>query len=327
MKKRIISIFLSIAMITCVLFTSTVDTGAREETHIPNNGDWQQFYVTNNTTEYFSLTMPNSGRLKIDIFAATYGGRIYYRLYDDDYEKTINSDFFGVDSNAPKTITIERVLSKGNYHLILEIGGKSGYIKLKTKFNNYKCNIKDNSTYENPNILKDGKVAIGAFTYTNDDTSWFKITVPSRRIVQINFYSYGTLKYSFYNRDLSKVYFYRDWALYGSDTSPSTEVQKLTLNKGTYYLKCYQGNSDGKYKIKYTSYTRPKLNCTKVTLKVKGKKQLKVSGGNGKIKWFSSNKGVAVVNSSGKVTAKRKGTCIITAKRNGYNLRCSVYVR
>lgn len=328
--KKTISLLLTLLMLASVITALPFTANAKGETPIPNNSGWNQFYVTHDTTEYFGFNMPNTGRLKINLFAATYDGRIGYKLYDNDYENCICDDRMWVNSNAPSTDTIDRVLTKGKYHLVLEIGDESGYIKLKTKYSNYKCNTKDNSTYESPNVLKSGSTATGAYTCTNSDTSWFKITVPSRRIVQLNLYSYiDGFGYTFYNRDLSKEYFSRSrywWnGLDGNETSPATEMKKLTLNKGTYYFKCYGNN--GKYKIKYTSYTKPKLNCTRATIKVRNKKQLKVSGGTGTIKWSTSNKKIAVVNSSGKVTAKRRGNCVITAKRNGYNLRCSVYVR
>ena len=44
------------------------------------------------------------------------------------------------------------------------------------------------------------------------------------------------------------------------------------------------------------------------------------------MKWTSSNKKVATVNSSGKITAKSLGKSIITAKCNGISRKCSVKV-
>ena len=54
---------------------------------------------------------------------------------------------------------------------------------------------------------------------------------------------------------------------------------------------------------------------------------LSVYGGSGKITWKSSNSKVASVNKSGKITAKKPGTCTITAKRNGVKLKCKVTVK
>ena len=47
----------------------------------------------------------------------------------------------------------------------------------------------------------------------------------------------------------------------------------------------------------------------------------------GKVKWSSSNKKVATVNSKGKVVAKKKGTAKISAKVGGKTYRCKVTVK
>lgn len=70
-----------------------------------------------------------------------------------------------------------------------------------------------------------------------------------------------------------------------------------------------------------------KLNKTKITM-TKGKSyRLKVSGTKRKVTWSSSKKSVAAVNSSGKVTAKKKGTAVITAKVGSKRYRCKVTVK
>ncbi len=54
------------------------------------------------------------------------------------------------------------------------------------------------------------------------------------------------------------------------------------------------------------------------TLKIKGTKK--------KVKWYSSNKKVATVNSKGKVTAKKNGRATITAKVGKRKYKCSIKV-
>lgn len=69
-----------------------------------------------------------------------------------------------------------------------------------------------------------------------------------------------------------------------------------------------------------------KISKKKVTL-IKGQKyKLKLKGAKGKIKWSSSKKTVAVVNKSGKVTAKKKGTAVIKAKYKKKTYKCTVKV-
>lgn len=69
-----------------------------------------------------------------------------------------------------------------------------------------------------------------------------------------------------------------------------------------------------------------KLNKTKATISKGETLQLKVTGTKSKVKWSSSNKKVATVSSSGKVTAKKKGKATITAKVNKKKLKCSITV-
>lgn len=73
--------------------------------------------------------------------------------------------------------------------------------------------------------------------------------------------------------------------------------------------------------------TKIKLNKTKLTL-VKGKSYtLKVIGNKKKIKWSTSNKKIATVNSKGKVTAKKKGIVTITAKIGSKKYKCKITVK
>lgn len=84
----------------------------------------------------------------------------------------------------------------------------------------------------------------------------------------------------------------------------------------------YSGNASGKKKAKSI-----KINKTSAVL-VKGQTlKLKVSNATKKVKWSSTKKSVATVSSSGKVTAKKKGTAKIKAKVHGKTFICKVKVK
>ena len=68
------------------------------------------------------------------------------------------------------------------------------------------------------------------------------------------------------------------------------------------------------------------LNKTSVELTAGEITKLKVKKTKGKVKWTSTNKAVAAVNDDGKVTGKKKGKTVITAKIYGKTLRCRVKV-
>ena len=59
---------------------------------------------------------------------------------------------------------------------------------------------------------------------------------------------------------------------------------------------------------------KPKLSKSKLTLTVGKTAKLKVKNYKGTVKWSSNKKKTATVNKKGVVTAKRKGTAVITAK-------------
>ena len=69
------------------------------------------------------------------------------------------------------------------------------------------------------------------------------------------------------------------------------------------------------------------LNATSKTIYVNKTYTLKVNGGTGDTTWSSSDKTVAKVSSSGKVTALKPGTATITAKKNGQTFKCKVTVK
>lgn len=98
------------------------------------------------------------------------------------------------------------------------------------------------------------------------------------------------------------------------------------------YLRPYPEDPTGTY-VKFIGRpcAEPALNLTKATLtKKKGANhtvQLKMQWVKGKVKWSSSNKKVATVNSKGKVTAKKKGTAKISAKVGGKTYKCKVTVK
>ena len=69
-----------------------------------------------------------------------------------------------------------------------------------------------------------------------------------------------------------------------------------------------------------------KISKTKYKMNKGEKFTLKVTGTKKTVKWSSSNKKVATVNSKGKVTAKKKGTVTITAKVGSKKYKCKITV-
>lgn len=71
----------------------------------------------------------------------------------------------------------------------------------------------------------------------------------------------------------------------------------------------------------------PSINKKSLTIYRGGAFRLTVKYPTSKVKWTSSNKKVATVNSKGTVVAKKNGKATITAQMRGRKLRCSVVVK
>ena len=69
-----------------------------------------------------------------------------------------------------------------------------------------------------------------------------------------------------------------------------------------------------------------KISKTKYKMNKGEKFTLKITGTNKTVKWSTSNKKIATVNSKGKVTAKKKGTVTITAKVGSKKFKCKITV-
>lgn len=72
---------------------------------------------------------------------------------------------------------------------------------------------------------------------------------------------------------------------------------------------------------------QPKLNKTSLSLYTNQSYQLKFSGTTCKATWSSSNKSIAAVSKSGKISAKKPGNIYITAKINGVSYKCRLSVK
>ena len=118
------------------------------------------------------------------------------------------------------------------------------------------------------------------------------------------------------------------WTTSNAKVATVNQSGKITANgRGNATIKVMALDGSNKYAtIKVTvkqSVTSVKLNRNSAILKVKGKAKQKTvtlkataypkNANNKAVSWKSSNTKIATVNSKGKVTAKKKGTCYITA--------------
>ncbi len=108
-------------------------------------------------------------------------------------------------------------------------------------------------------------------------------------------------------------------------------VKAVLLSMAIMATSCISMNVPADSAVIADAATKIKLNKTKLTLHVgyayEETYHLKITGTNKKAKWSTSNKNIAAVSQKGKVTAKRIGKAVITAKVNNKELKCSVIVK
>lgn len=128
-----------------------------------------------------------------------------------------------------------------------------------------------------------------------------------------------------------------DYLEYYANSAMEKAEGKATYSvlKGTYYIRMRNGSTatdTAKIKITYPSAdgsSDTKVSYLSVTLAKGSTLQLGAvlsDGKDGTAEWSSSKTSVATVNSKGKVTAKAKGTAIITAKAGDSSVKIKVKV-
>lgn len=135
--------------------------------------------------------------------------------------------------------------------------------------------------------------------------------------------------YTLYNPQGDKIH--NQWFSFRGEQNAEWKIDDLQA--GTYYLDIYCGDYDGEKLIDFyytfTPDNKPTLSF-KMTLKKGDTLQLGALTTNydGKVKWTSTKKSVATVSSTGKITAKKKGTTTIRAELdNGMYIQIKLTVK
>lgn len=103
----------------------------------------------------------------------------------------------------------------------------------------------------------------------------------------------------------------------------SSSGKVTAVKAGTTYVRAWNNGVSKRCKV---TVKNPYLKKKSKTIEKGSKYTIKIVGKVGKAKYSTSNRKVAAVSSSGKVTAKKKGKAKITVKTNGIKLTFSVKV-
>ena len=147
---------------------------------------------------------------------------------------------------------------------------------------------------------------------------WYKVTVPNKCNVHLYALAYmDTIYYNVYNESRRLLWY--DYVSRDGTSGYSTYKKTFTVEQGTYYFAVEQYSSYTGFFIFSFSIpvTGVKLNKTSQTIAAGKKVTLTPTispsnASNKNVTWKSSNTAVATVSSKGVVTAKKKGTAVIT---------------
>ena len=162
----------------------------------------------------------------------------------------------------------------------------------------------------------------------------FYLTASSSNCLKVERSPVCCITAELYNSNMSLLGSYGVWEL---DEISSDEFRTDELKAGTYYIRLYVESVDDSNPVQTAAYftrfeptKKPSIDIC-ITLKRKKSIQLGAIFNNcskQKLAWQSSKKKVATVTSKGKVTAKKKGTAIISIfTSNGEESRIKVIVK
>ena len=191
------------------------------------------------------------------------------------------------------------------------------------------------SIADNAKAISSGKTYT-AKLYKNSETSDYKISLNksgdlklkiNTQMSELKVYLYDTNGNTMGALDLkadsgkTKTSLYGDfiWCTWNSTVEKYSGSFRYSLDKGTYYLRFVRGYVKGSekftFKATYPSSDKSsesdEADCISVQMKKGDSMQL---GFGSDTKWTTSDKSVVTVSSDGKITAKKAGTAIITAK-------------
>lgn len=219
----------------------------------------------------------------------------------------INNDFIKADEDKDGCLTLPEL-----------------FVYLKTKhpvlFSYNKPSISSN------NIDFFGDLPVFQFNYTKLSASSISLSKGKKQTLKTSIKGPKSikhkLKYSSSNNRVASVD--SKGRVTGKSSGTAIISVCLTDSKGQ---ECISTKSSCLVKVYGT--TGIKLNSSSISLYVKDSTYISasVSGKSSKVTWKTSNSSVATVDSNGKVTGKKAGTCKITASANGKKATCIITVK
>ena len=301
--------------------------------------------------DYHKIEVPRDGTIKLTLAPKGELSIYYMTLYalKDGALKSRNSLYFG--NGETKTLQVDN-MAPGTYYILIERSGGQGGYTLEYKFeqNLYATDAEPNDTYDKAVSLAKGKTVAGHLGYLyyddTDSKDWYKIKVASKGDITLTAKPYGTLTFYYITLYASDGTTNKGSVYYGNSDQKQLTVKNM--DAGTYYVKVERSGGCGYYFLAYASTIGSvekqeelpdevsgtvTLDKTEVVVRKNKTVTLKATVApetltDKSVKWKSSDKTIATVSSSGKVTGVKSGVVTITCTSvaTGAEATCKVIV-
>lgn len=207
------------------------------------------------------------------------------------------------------------------------------------------------SIYDTATSISSGK-AVSTTLYSGGDCADYKVKVTEKGLLKLNITAQmNYLDLYVYDNNGNRIHSSDNCVLSGKFCSSSDysygwcvwndTVEKFKgeisypVSKGDYYIRFKRDSNKGNGKLSFTatypSTTVAKAKISYLTIELSKGSSIKlgavVSPTNSVVTWKSSKTSVATVSSTGKVTAKAKGSAIITAKSGTSTQKIKIIVK
>lgn len=249
----------NLAILSVLVFISLFqfDTKAQAaENTLPFDVETTGSLTEQTKKNYYTINVKEAGRISFDMTSYV-SSRAYIRLYDDN-NKEIFDHYVNGSSVTPGRFTRWEDVEPGTYHLEVYNASSStshtGSYEIVASFtsaNNTEIEP-NNGTVEAQSLAFNQ--SINGFLSWNNKVDFYKITVPNSGQVNFDITSYvDSRAYIALIDSNNKVVF--DHYVNGSSINPAKYTHSEDLNKGTYYVKVYNGSSSTRHTGKYILHT------------------------------------------------------------------------
>lgn len=363
--KKIAAFFVAAALaVTALPMVASAADDWKAKTKTALNGKEYSFTLPDNQSDSicYKVTLKEAGYLVLDVQSTasitdiSIAGDGFFERERFDYELSFvgfsgsnsrHESYMKWDSSAKKAkATFSKSLSKGTYSILFYRGEALGTGKVKFTAH----------YYDKDSVFCNSKTASSGKTYTSDlnvegSESVYKFNVAKSGNLKVKV-GVGVDGEGAYSNVITAILYkgsddndveissmnvlngshYSNNDIYAGVGCNTTAEINYKVSKGTYYLRLSKNSSNTASVSMTATYPEGSSNDGKISyLSLTMSKGSSIQLGtvmsvDGAVTWTSSKTSVATVSSNGKITAKSKGSAVITAKSGKNSVKIKITV-